>query len=701
MAAIVVTHNNAEILDACLDSLTENMQAEPGLSVVVVDNRSSDDSSERARAHPVRPRVVVQDNLGYAAGINAGIAVFDDDTSHVLVLNPDVRLERDAVTRLVDSVEKPGVGIAVPRMVDGDGQLLHSLRREPTALRALGEAVLGGRASSNPALGEVIIDPYAYERPTQADWATGAAMLISAECRHAVGPWDERYFLYSEETDFALRARNLGYATQLVPEATATHLGGDSSVSPRLWSILTINRIRLQRRRKGLLRTIPYALGVTLFAVIRALAGRPTAKASLKALSHRTTFDPELRRAAERSVDYVLFAGLDWWYHSRAHSDFQLLQRIARTRDVLVVNAIGMRMPMPGQTAGAGRRILRKLVSITRLMRKPVSGLFGLNVISPLVVPWYGHRLGRAANAWIVAIQVRIAAFFAGITRPVVIATLPTAVDVIDRLPKRFVVYNRSDKHSAFAEADQEVIRSLEERLLRVADLIVYSSHDLMEEDRPFAEGRQMFLDHGVDLVHFDPDKQWDEPEDIREIPRPRVGFFGGLADYVVDFDLIRAVARELPNVQVVLIGDQKCSDSEILQMVALPNLTWLGFRPYEEIPAYGAAFDVAIMPWQDNEWIRRSNPIKLKEYLALGLPVVSTYFPELARYSDVVSVAHNQREFIEKVEAVLRDGGPGTPATRRAAVADASWDRRARDLMAAIEGLDDKAQGENSMVRS
>jgi GT2 family glycosyltransferase len=665
------------------------MRDEPHLSTIVVDNGSSDHTVSLARDHRMGPRVIVQDNLGYAAGINTAIEAVDDASSHILVLNPDIRLDDGSVKALVDALDGPETGIVVPRMVDGDGRLLHTLRREPTILRAFGEALLGGeRAAGRAALGELIVDPAVYDRPTVADWATGAAMLISAPCRRTVGAWDERYFLYSEETDYALRARQQGFSLRLVPEARATHLGGESNVSPRLWSLLTVNRIRLHRRRKGLLRAIPFALGIILAVGLRTVAGRPTDSAALKAMVRPVTLDPDLARAADRNPDYMLFAGLDWWYHSRAHSDFQLFRRIAQTRDVLVVNSIGMRMPTPGKTAGYARRIKRKVASALRLMRKPVAGLFGFNVMTPLLLPLYGSRVGRVLNAALVGIQVRVAAAFAGVSDPVIVATLPTAVDVIDRLPHRCLVYNRSDRHSAFVEADQAVIRGLEERMLRESDLVVYSSRALMEEDRPLAEGRQLFLDHGVDLEHFDPERNTTEPEDLRAIPRPRVGFFGGLDDYLVDFELIRATARALPDAHFVLIGDRYCSDQEIERMVALPNLTWLGFRPYEEIPAYGMGFDVAIMPWQDNEWIRRANPIKLKEYLALGLPVVSMDFPELARYADLVSVATTAEQFIGMVAAAVEDGGPGTPALRRAAVAASSWDGRARELMAAVENL-------------
>ena len=686
--AVIVTHNSAAVIETCLDSLASSLASEPGLEVVVVDNGSSDESVALARQHTMRPTVIEQANLGYAAGINTGISYVADDTAHVLVLNPDITLDTGAVSELVDAVEGGEVGIAVPRLVDGEGELVHSLRREPTVLRSLGSALLGPWAQRYGCLSEEVASEAVYNESTFADWATGAALLISSECCRAVGPWDERYFLYSEETDYALRARDQGFRLRLVPSASAVHLGGESTSSPRLWSLLTINRMRLQRRRRGSVRAIPYAFAVGMRETIRAVLGRPTSRAALTAIAHPKTFDVDLARARDRTPGFVLFAGLDWWYHNQAHSDFQIFKRVAQARDVLVVNSIGMRMPTPGRVAQPWRRIVRKVGSIAKLLRKPVRGLFGFNVFTPLPFPFYGHAAGRALNAWLVRGQVRVASTLAGISDPVLVVTVPTAVDAIEGLPRRCLVYNRSDKHSEFVEADQGLIRQLEERLLRESDLVVYASHALMDEDRHLAEGRQMFLDHGVDLDHFDASRNAHEPADLAGIPRPRVGFFGGLDDYLVDFELIRDIARALPHAHVVLIGDQHCSDEEIDSLVELSNVSWLGYKPYLEIPAYGAAFDVAIMPWQDNEWIRRSNPIKLKEYLALGLPVVSTDFPELKRYAGVVSIATGRADFVARVARAIEDGGPGTPESRRAAVADASWDRRAADLMATVDQL-------------
>ncbi len=204
-----------------------------------------------------------------------------------------------------------------------------------------------------------------------------------------------------------------------------------------------------------------------------------------------------------------------------------------------------------------------------------------------------------------------------------------------------------------------------------------------MADDAASVDGRGVFLDHGVDLERFTHQPRESEPDDLAQIPHPRVGYFGNLADYRVDFDLLERVARELPDVQLVLVGEATTS---MARFDELANVHWLGARPYEEIPRYGSGFDVGIMPYLRNEWIRNSNPIKMKEYLALGLPVVSTEVPEVARYTDWLLMADSPDDFVAKVRRALDGGAPSTPSGRRAAVAPYSWDERAAELIRIAE---------------
>ncbi len=182
---------------------------------------------------------------------------------------------------------------------------------------------------------------------------------------------------------------------------------------------------------------------------------------------------------------FIGFAGADWWYHNRGHSEFQLLVRVAREHKVLIVNSIGMRMPMPGKTARPLYKIWRKLKSVMRALDRPLPELPGLYVFSPMPLPLYGSAIGRRVAAWFVRQQVRLAAARARIRRPVIFLTPPTAWPVAERMSRRALVYNRSDKHSVFNEADQAYIRHLERELLEKAELILYSNETLMREEEP------------------------------------------------------------------------------------------------------------------------------------------------------------------------------------------------------------------------
>ncbi|MGV9907718.1 glycosyltransferase family 2 protein, partial [Streptomyces sp. NPDC003388] len=275
VAVIVVTWNSAPVLPGFLTALPDGMA---GLDwhLVVADNDSADDTVEVLRTlAPGATLVQTGRNAGYAAGINAALNAAGEYGT-VLICNPDIRMRQGCAKRLVDSL-RAGVGIAVPLLYEEGRETPHrSLRRESTVLRALGEALIGNtRAGRFPALSELVTDPAAYRRPTRADWATGALMAVSGDCLAVCGPWDESFFLYSEETEYCLRARDLGYATRLEPTAEAVHLGGDSQVSPRLWTLLTLNRVRLYRRRHGPLATAAFRAAVLLREASRAALGRP------------------------------------------------------------------------------------------------------------------------------------------------------------------------------------------------------------------------------------------------------------------------------------------------------------------------------------------------------------------------------------------------------------------------------------------
>jgi hypothetical protein len=383
-----------------------------------------------------------------------------------------------------------------------------------------------------------------------------------------------------------------------------------------------------------------------------------------------------------RSPDIVCFCGQDWWYHNRAHSDFQLMTRAARHRKVLLVNSIGMRMPMPGRSPLPFRRIWRKLKSMLRHTRRPLESTPDFTVMTPVLFPFYGSEKARAFNARSIRAQVERVMKKMGIVDPHIVVTVPTAWDVAKDMARSSLVYNRSDKHSAFGEADQGLIAGYERELLTKTDGVLYSSRAFLASERELTGDRAHFLDHGVDIAHFAPRGRTEVLTRLG-CKRPIIGFFGGLDDYVIDFDLLERLAVERPDYTLVLIGDATLSMDRLTRH---PNVKHLGFRPYAEIPQLGADFDVSIMPWLDNDWIRCCNPIKLKEYLSLGQEVVTTWFPEVEHYLDFVHTAKTGDEFLARIDAVVQ--GAKAKGDRRALLGHATWDDRTRELLACLDGI-------------
>jgi GT2 family glycosyltransferase len=294
VAVVIVTYNSADVLRGCLESLTDQQVDLP--CVVVADNASKDDSIGVARAAatdlPIRT-VQLGHNAGYAAAINAGIAATDlEKLDAVFVMNPDCRLRPGALGRLAAALRQPGRGIALPLMLNPDGSLQPSLRRTPTVGRAWAEAILGGNLAGRlGSLGELVMRPSEYERPGPVAWGTGAAMLLSTEMIRQIGSWDESFLLYSEETEYSLRAADRGWISWYEPSAVVEHIGGESATNPLLAALLVVNKVILFRRRHGRPAGRAY-YGATLASEgIRALAGRRASRAATVALLRRSRRD--------------------------------------------------------------------------------------------------------------------------------------------------------------------------------------------------------------------------------------------------------------------------------------------------------------------------------------------------------------------------------------------------------------------------
>lgn len=245
--AVVVTYNSGRDLPGLLESLRIEA-AHLRIRVIICDNASSDDTVEIARRTADVTVLAAGGNVGYAAGINIACRAITHPAP-ILVLNPDLVVLPRAVECLLQRLHHERAGAVVPVILDADGHTYHSLRREPSALRALGDALVGRRWPGRPAwLSEFDQHPASYTRTHHIHWSTGAAILIDHRAAAAVGAWDESYFLYSEETDYFRRLRDNGWAAYFEPAAVVQHRGGGSGTSEQLAVLMAVNKVRYAER---------------------------------------------------------------------------------------------------------------------------------------------------------------------------------------------------------------------------------------------------------------------------------------------------------------------------------------------------------------------------------------------------------------------------------------------------------------------
>lgn len=372
-------------------------------------------------------------------------------------------------------------------------------------------------------------------------------------------------------------------------------------------------------------------------------------------------------------MSFVCFGGVDWWYHSRAHIDPQLTVRFAKKGTTLFINSIVMTKIDFSEGKRLFQKLVRKAKSIFTGLKKIEKGFW---VYSPFSLPVHHIRWAKPLNDLLLRVQVWRITRRLGIHNPVVLVACPAACDVAIQMRKNKLIYQRTDRFEEAACVDAEVVKRYDRKLKARADLTYFVNKALFGEESGQCKGA-MYLDHGVDFEMFSSAEESPlVPDDIAGIPRPIAGYFGAISEHSVDIALCEKIADLLPQISFVYIGTNY---EDYPSLKAKKNVWFLGQKDYERIPHYGKCFDVAILPWRRNRWTEAANPIKLKEYLALGKPVVSTpAFTELESYLDVVYEATTPQEFAHCIQKACSEDNPALVNKRRQRVAQSSWDSKA-----------------------
>jgi glycosyltransferase involved in cell wall biosynthesis len=346
------------------------------------------------------------------------------------------------------------------------------------------------------------------------------------------------------------------------------------------------------------------------------------------------------------------------------------MKRLSRQNDIVWINYRGTRRPQAtAADVGAILATLRKVAGGIR----PIADR--MVQLTPLVVPGAHHPWSQSVNRKLLAAQIRraVGRVDHGRGRPVQLWTFAPDVGFLaDRSAYERVVYYCVDEYSEFADVDGAAIAAAERRLIAQSDVVITTASALYESKRGLHPNTHL-VRHGVDAAHFAQavDETLPVPADVRHLPRPVLGFFGLIRQWI-DCDLLAAVARRRPEYSLVLIGDDHQNHPGLRR---LDNVHLLGRRDYAELPAYCKAFDVGLLPFVRNRMTRNVNPIKLREYLAAGLPVVSTALPEAERYAPDVCIADGVDAFLCACDDAVSHTVPGDRHRRSRRVSGETWE--------------------------
>ena len=368
--------------------------------------------------------------------------------------------------------------------------------------------------------------------------------------------------------------------------------------------------------------------------------------------------------------DIVVFSD-DWDRHPSSCQ--HLFRRIALHNRVIWIHTIGTRLPTFSRMDAS--RIWGKVRAWTgpketRSARESLP----VQVLDPFMIPADRWPAGRRINAKLLRRQIQRSARELGLQHPILVTTVPTPARVVGALDEALAVYYCVDDFSEWPGEDKAAMLAMEKELLQKVDLVITSSEKLFD-DHSARHPRVRLLRHGVDWDAFR-EGRGSAPQELRDMKRPRIGMVG-LLDERIDVALVESIAKSLPEASFVFLGPRVLPSGPLDR---LGNVHFLPAVDYADVPAVLHAFDVVMLPYVQSRLTERINPLKLRESLASGTPVVTTPLPETRRYHDVLESAGDPETWIRALRKMLEEGRTRS-ALRSARVREESWESRAEEF--------------------
>ena len=380
-----------------------------------------------------------------------------------------------------------------------------------------------------------------------------------------------------------------------------------------------------------------------------------------------TAEEPRVRRP-----DFLVFSD-DWGEHPSSCQ--HIFRHIAKDHRVLWVNTIGMRNPTLSWTDA--RKAFVKVSKMFERMREPlVPGRNrNITVCQPFMLPGSRSRAVRAFNARSVTRAVSGMMARLGMNDPIFVATVPNASEYPELLNGRKVVYYCVDDFSLWPGLDADVVREMEARLIARADCLIAVSETLFQRLSKSGKPARL-LTHGVDLEMFSTAAASELPC-LSDIPRPRVGFFG-LIDGRMDWELLMPLAKQMPEVSFVFAGPVDASAGELPRS---ENMHFVGRVAYRKLPEFVAGLESLMLPYRTGALAEALSPLKLKEYLATGKPIVISPIGEARQWSGAMSIASTVEEWSDALQSRSRGGDSAEYSRATIDLSRDSWEQKSLEF--------------------
>jgi glycosyltransferase involved in cell wall biosynthesis len=335
---------------------------------------------------------------------------------------------------------------------------------------------------------------------------------------------------------------------------------------------------------------------------------------------------------------FIVFAE-DWGSHPS--STQHLFSELAKKHEVHWVNSVGMRKPRI--RVHDIKRVFDKVLQLFSSPKTQAIATPGnMKVYKLPILPWHDNRFIRYVNKRIFSY------FFKANTQAEPVnywLSVPTALYLVNTQSQDKVIYYCGDDFSALAGVDADLVAPFEKQLIATADLIYVISDFLLAK---MPAGKTKMLSHGVSVELFS--ESTIKADEIKALTGPVVGFYGSINAWL-DIDLLEALAAARPDYQLVLIGHVV---TNVERLLSFKNVTHIPAVCHKRLASFSAHWDVSILPFVINEQIRACDPLKLKEYLAAGKPIVTTGFPAVNRYDSHLFIADTAAQFINQLDSAL-----------------------------------------------